>query len=1180
VFDSVSTIPGTSNIVEYPFFDYFRTRINATVGNYPTVQIPADAREGFTIQTITLPELFYIFESEGDYAVFLGGTWCPYTSPTDAYADRAAKANGVKKVYQFDLRLDGATADAGLKRVLASTEPTVVEGGVTYEQGGPVYGKLVEYLTNLELEGDAASLIYYPNGDTSKPQKTALSIGVPFFFEWNKDHVDAKGSPAPVRFEWIGWQPFNEDYFPYAWYQRANVVKYVADPAFRTKLLGRPIDTDIDKLTTSADGDNSASVGLPAFDVLFKTITENRANIDPWDYTPTVNPADSYDPNPAGGCGGGEEVDYNIVDPILGHNGSSAYDVTNYSLHVVYNEPVITSSAAGAKAQAWIKAQTIISAKALEELEEISFDFRKPTTTLEIKVNGEKTTAYRYVEDEANDIYKLIIDPVEAVEAGADFTVDVLYRTVEKTYLYNGHSLQGIVRSANSTGATLIGEPNGSSFWFPSNNNTTDRATYDIALTAQNNLKGVSIGTLDSTEIHGTQVTRHWKETNEVIPFQVFASFGDYVEFYQEITLLDGTKLPSWSYADKSLYEKNATNKAKIYNYAKELESYVQWAEATVGKYPASVGFVIDNLTDGTNSVGYSLETSGRPFFSGIKEKSTFIHEFLHQWFGDSLTIASWEDLWLAEGFASYFSNVYYDGNKKLPGRSVKQAYAEWFSEVGSDFWELAPAKPRNENNLFGDVSYGRGAFALAALRVLLGDDDFFAVIQAWTEQKAGQSVSSADFVALAEEVSNVDLTEYAAEWIYGDGAPSSYPTKQLLKNGVIHPTSITVAPKTKKIDVGTELQLEITFTPPETTEREILWTSDDETVATVSNTGLVTALSEGVAKISAVSTVEADVKTVATITVNPAPAQILRYAGSNRVDTANQIALAGWKDGAETVVLASGANFADSLSGGTVAKAYDAPLLLTLNGAALETSIVDAIKTLNAEKVVILGGGASVKEAFELTLKDAGVKEIERLADSTRYTTAIAIAKALAAKSGEYDTIFLADGTNYPDTLSAAPVAALKGQPILFTNGKIPAAVTAETLAFIEANAAIKNVVIIGGTGSVSQAVEDALKAKSLNVKRLSGTSRYLTALSIYNEYKDTGIFTDNVISVTIGTNFPDALAGSAYSAKIGAPLFLLNNTLEDAALKAATTGIAAKTAYVYGGAIDNEAVTKYVIA
>jgi putative cell wall-binding protein/GH18 family chitinase len=289
---------------------------------------------------------------------------------------------------------------------------------------------------------------------------------------------------------------------------------------------------------------------------------------------------------------------------------------------------------------------------------------------------------------------------------------------------------------------------------------------------------------------------------------------------------------------------------------------------------------------------------------------------------------------------------------------------------------------------------------------------------------------------------------------------------------------------------------------------------------------------------------------------------EVTRLSDNNRVLTAIAIAKAGWET-ADTVVLASGANFADALSGGPLAAALDAPLLLTANGAALEPELLKAIDDLKATKVIILGGGGSVKDEFIAALTTE-TRTVDRLAGGNRYETAIEIAKALAEQS-TFDAVFLADGQNFPDALAISPVAALEGQPILFTDSRDTSKLQAKTADYIKAIEA-KKAVLIGGTSSVSEAVELELKGNGIEVGRISGGNRYLTAVAIYNEYK--GIFADDAVTLATGAKFPDALAGGAFAAKVKSALILVNPVISSITeVKDAIKETGAKKVYVFGG-------------
>ncbi|MDR1563427.1 MAG: cell wall-binding repeat-containing protein [Oscillospiraceae bacterium] len=297
------------------------------------------------------------------------------------------------------------------------------------------------------------------------------------------------------------------------------------------------------------------------------------------------------------------------------------------------------------------------------------------------------------------------------------------------------------------------------------------------------------------------------------------------------------------------------------------------------------------------------------------------------------------------------------------------------------------------------------------------------------------------------------------------------------------------------------------------------------------------------------------------------------RFQGNNRVSTANTIATQGWPTGSNTVILASGASFADALAAAPLAAHYNAPILLTSSKTTLEDSVLSTINTLKAKRIIIIGGASSVSNDIYAYL--APRFQTQRLAGGSRYTTAIAVAKALKADGVNFTSAFLADGTNFPDALSVSPVAGILQQPILFTNKGDAAKVNTDTGAYIQ-SLGIKTVNIVGG--GISDTVADNLKSAYgvTSTKRLSGGNRYTTAVAINAKYKS--IFTGNAVTLTTGANYPDALAGSAYAAKIGAPLFLLQNGQAFGDVKAAIQGIAPANVYIFGGAVDDTTVNNHI--
>ncbi len=261
----------------------------------------------------------------------------------------------------------------------------------------------------------------------------------------------------------------------------------------------------------------------------------------------------------------------------------------------------------------------------------------------------------------------------------------------------------------------------------------------------------------------------------------------------------------------------------------------------------------------------------------------------------------------------------------------------------------------------------------------------------------------------------------------------------------------------------------------------------------------------------------------------------VYRLRGSNRVTTSTAISYYGW-DKASSVILANGVNFADALAGAPLSAALDAPILLTMNkkdGA--EGELLDEIKRLGAKKVYILGGNSAVSADIEKDIKEKGCT-VDRIAGKSRYGTAVAIAEKLSDVTGKkFEKLYFTNAANYPDALSISAIAAMEGNPILYMPAK--GKIESTTKEFVSAGK-FKNGVVLGGTGAVSAEGYTSLEKLGLTMSRISGKDRYKTSVAINEKYAS--LFTGKEVAIATGTNFPDALAGSALCAKLKMPVVL----------------------------------------
>lgn len=260
------------------------------------------------------------------------------------------------------------------------------------------------------------------------------------------------------------------------------------------------------------------------------------------------------------------------------------------------------------------------------------------------------------------------------------------------------------------------------------------------------------------------------------------------------------------------------------------------------------------------------------------------------------------------------------------------------------------------------------------------------------------------------------------------------------------------------------------------------------------------------------------------------------RISGSDRYDTSASISAYGWKTTSEYAIVATGEDFPDALSASTLAKKYNAPIILT-NKNSLNASAAKELKRLNVKTVFIAGGSGVVSDNTETMIRNLGIN-VQRISGANRYETSVKIAESLDTTSSG---IFLATGDNFPDALSAASLAAKKGMPIILT----PKDSLDKSVQTYLSDRSISKVYVIGGEGVISSKVFNMLP----NAERIYGNDRYETSIALLNKFNDDIDFSN--IYLSTGLNFPDALSGSALAATSSSAIILTDSVKKDVTQK-----------------------------
>jgi putative cell wall-binding protein len=281
-----------------------------------------------------------------------------------------------------------------------------------------------------------------------------------------------------------------------------------------------------------------------------------------------------------------------------------------------------------------------------------------------------------------------------------------------------------------------------------------------------------------------------------------------------------------------------------------------------------------------------------------------------------------------------------------------------------------------------------------------------------------------------------------------------------------------------------------------------------------------------------------------------PDTREVVRWSGADRYATALAISAETFPDGADTVFVATGEDFADALAAGTAAALRSAPVLLSPR-AALPDAVAAELARLRPMRAVLVGGEAALSAAVERRVGEV-VPRVDRAAGPNRYATAAALAGLEHPQGAEQ--VVVASGEGFADALAAAPAA--EGPLLLVARDAVPAEV-AERLAALDPDA----ILVAGGAAAVSEEVIAELRRRA-PVERVAGADRWGTAAALAGRLGEAP-----TVLVASGQAFPDALAAGPAAAVAGGPLLLVAQDVLPEATRAALDAAAPARVVVLGG-------------
>ncbi|GGQ67779.1 M1 family metallopeptidase [Streptomyces asoensis] len=424
-----------------------------------------------------------------------------------------------------------------------------------------------------------------------------------------------------------------------------------------------------------------------------------------------------------------------VGDPYFPLAGNGGYHVSHYDLTLRYDP--------GTR---HLDGKAVLTARAERRLTRFDLDLQGLRIT-GLSVDHVKA-AYR------RDGQELVVTPRRALRAGERFQVTVAYDGTPAPVTDPDGSADGWIPTDD--GAFVAGEPQGAMTWFPADNHPLDKSSYDFTVTVPADRAAVANGVLLSRRTAHGRTTFHWRQSEPMAAYLATATVGKFrVDQY---TTRDGIQVYD------AVDPREAAAAAPV---LKRLPEVLEWESALFGRYPfRAAGSIVDHAPD----VGYALETQSRPVYDSAPSLSTLVHENAHQWFGDSVSLTSWKDIWLNEGFATYAEWLWAEQHG---GSSARKTFDTLYARPATDgLWAFPPGDPGSGANIFGTPVYARGAMALHAVRTAVGDRAFFRILRAWATAHRHGHGTTERFERLAEQVSGADLGALLGTWLYGRGKP------------------------------------------------------------------------------------------------------------------------------------------------------------------------------------------------------------------------------------------------------------------------------------------------------------------------------------------------------------------------------------------------------------------------
>ncbi|MFB8002701.1 M1 family metallopeptidase [Nocardia sp. NPDC056000] len=436
------------------------------------------------------------------------------------------------------------------------------------------------------------------------------------------------------------------------------------------------------------------------------------------------------------------------IDDYLPQNGNRGYRVSRYELELVYK---VASNRLSGRAE--------ITAVTTEVRERFALDLSQALAVSKVFVNGTRAAKYAHQQG------KLVITPAQRIPAGGVLALVIQYTGVPKPV----RGPWGEVGWEELTeGALVASQPNGAASWYPCDDHPSSKASYRISITTDTPYYALANGTLMRKQTKASQTTWVYEQTEPMATYLATIQIGPYRKHRLE--------------APRGAVPMQAVLPVRLraafdHDFARQPHMMEVFTDR-FGPYPFDGYTVV--ITD--DELEIPIEAQGISIFGanhcdGHRGSERLVaHELAHQWFGNSLTLRQWRDIWLHEGFACYAEWIWSEASGGQSADQLARSAHHMLSRHPQDILIGDPGPTR----MFDDRVYKRGALALHALRLHLGDPKFFNLLREWTTRYRHSSVTTDEFTDLAGHYSSTPLRPLWDGWLYSLPLPHLPPPRVL----------------------------------------------------------------------------------------------------------------------------------------------------------------------------------------------------------------------------------------------------------------------------------------------------------------------------------------------------------------------------------------------------------------